>query len=165
MFTELYIVHRARNNCLGQLITKNLVNEYSIYQVIFVSLYRLRVLVRQNRESCTLLPCFCQRVITSGKTEQSRMNWTCSVVVHSTVYFLMMGRRKGLSLMQSAHMLKTLCLAGAKSTHSVRIWDRVPGGQKLFYRMGENRSQSHLASKAKSYQVQHIVDQFSDIFL
>ena len=42
MFTELYIVHRARNNCLGQLITKNPVNEYSIYQVIFVSLYRLR---------------------------------------------------------------------------------------------------------------------------
>ena len=42
MFTELYIVHRARNNCLGQIITKNPVNEYSIYQVIFVSLYRLR---------------------------------------------------------------------------------------------------------------------------
>ena len=33
-------------------------------------------------------------MITSGKTEQSRMNWTCSVVVHSTVNFLMMGRRK-----------------------------------------------------------------------
>ena len=31
--------------------------------------------------------------------------------------------------------------------------------------MGESRSQSHLASKAKSYQVQHIEEQFSDIFI
>ena len=62
---------------------------------------------------------------------------------------------------------KVAAQAGAKSTHSVRIWDRVPGnqGQKLFYRMGENRSQSHLATKAKSYQVQHIEEQFSDIFI
>ena len=31
--------------------------------------------------------------------------------------------------------------------------------------MGESRSQNHLASKAKSYQVQHIEEQFSDIFI
>ena len=63
------------------------------------------------------------------------MNWTCSVVVHSTVYFLIMGRRKGL-------MLKTLCLVGAKSTHSVRIWDRVPGVEVVLQDGREQKSES-----------------------
>ena len=43
------------------------------------------------------------------------------------VYFLMTGNRRGLSLKYEDHSKITLSLAGARSSHSVRMWGRVPG--------------------------------------
>ena len=43
------------------------------------------------------------------------------------VYFMMIDMRSGFSCMWSVQREKTLFLAGRRSLHSVRIWERVPG--------------------------------------
>jgi hypothetical protein len=51
----------------------------------------------------------------------------CWAVVQPTVYFLTMGNRNGFSLTCSAQSEKTLSLAEERSSHSVKMWERVPG--------------------------------------
>ena len=65
--------------------------------------------------------------MTSGSTVQSRRNWMWREGGQSTVYLAMIGRRIGLSLRKSDHIVTTLNLAGARSSHFVRMCSGVPG--------------------------------------
>ena len=95
----------------------------------------------------------CLREMTSGNTVQSRMNCMHSMVFSVVVYFLMMGRRKGLSLRKAAQREKTLCLAGARSTHSVRIWGRVPG---VWFCLHTGRLQKPVETPDQCLDSQHV---------
>ena len=90
----------------------------------------------------------------SGRTVQSSMNcmyWVASLVV---VYFLMVGRRNGLSLRYWAQREKTLCLAGARSSHSDRIWVRVPG---VGFSLQVGREQKPVESPDQCLVSQHVL--------
>ena len=65
--------------------------------------------------------------MTSGKTVQSRRNWMKKSLELCWVYFWMTGRRRGWSLRYLAQREKTLSLAGARSSQSHRMCERVPG--------------------------------------
>ena len=65
--------------------------------------------------------------ITSGSTVQSNRNWTKSAVSVVVEYWVRMGWIVGLSWAAAAQRERTLSLAGSRSLHLVRMWDRVPG--------------------------------------